>query len=147
MNATQVRNANGELIVKDFFIYTANFGALAVSATEQVNIKIEADSAFVVQKMTYFTTDGSTTQQTESSRIIPNVTIAITDTGSGRNLQNEAIPLTSLAGIGELPHILAQPKTFKPNSIIQTTITNLSSADTLANLFVNYIGYKIFRIG
>ena len=144
-NGQLIDVASGDLVARDFYIYTAVFGTLAASATQQNNIKIEADSAFVVQKLTYFVTDSSETQQTFNTRILPNVTMAITDTGSGRNLQNSAVPISSLCGTGELPHILAQPKTFKANSIIETTIANLT-ATVLENVFINYIGYKIFRI-
>lgn len=131
--------------VQEFFVYTASFGSIAANGNGTVQINIESDSQFVVQKLAYFVTDAAGTTQTNDSRILPNLTIQITDTGSGRNLQNEALPVTSICGEGDLPHILSTPKTFKANSIITTVLTNFGS-DNLDNVFINFIGKKVFAI-
>lgn len=132
--------------VQEFFVYTANFGQILADSNNTVQINIESDSQFVVQKLTFFVTGTDLSiSQTDSTRIIPNLTIQIVDTGSGRNLQNDAIPLSSIAGEGDLPHILSTPKTFKANSIITTNLTNFGT-DPYENVFVNYIGKKVFAI-
>ncbi len=131
--------------VSEFFIYTANIGTLAAGISSTTRIQIESDSQFVVQKLTYFVTDSSETSQTDATRIVPNLALSIVDTGSGRNLQNDSIPITSICGTGELPHILATPKTFKANSIITVQVSNFATTN-YANIFINFIGKKIFAI-
>ncbi len=142
-----ITEANGQRfkIVTDFFIYTASFGAIAANASQQVNINIQADSSFTVQKLTYFALVTAGTEMTADSRVLPNLTIAITDTGSGRDLQNSAVPITSICGIGELPHILSTPKVFNPNSNIQTALSEFGG-DGYSSVFINYIGFKTFKI-
>jgi hypothetical protein len=137
------QNLTGEKILKDFFVYQEDFSAIANGATASGNINIQADSDFVVQKLTYFA-DIAAAVQTDSSRVIPLVSVLVTDTGSGRNLMESALPISNLFGTGEIPFILPQPKMFLARSTITVTLANFSAATTY-NIRLSFIGYKIFR--
>lgn len=137
------QNLTGEKILKDFFVYQEDFSAIANGATASGNINIQADSDFVVQKLTYFA-DIAAAVQTDSSRVIPLVSVLVTDTGSGRNLMESALPISNLFGTGEIPFILPQPKMFLARSTITVTLANFSAATTY-NVRLSFIGYKIFR--
>lgn len=128
-----------DVIIKDFYIYQQNFLELPPGGSSVGNINIQADSDFVLQKLTYF---GGVNN---NIRIVPNVNVQITDSGSGRNLFEESVPVAALFGSGELPFILPTPKLFPARSTIQISAANSSTAT--ANLQLSFIGYKAFRKG
>lgn len=128
---------------QDYFVYESEALALAAGASANDTINIEADSDFVLQKLAYFA-DIAAAAQTASSRVIPLVTVQITDTGSGRQLMQNPIPVPSIFGTGELPHILPNPRLFMANSTIQVAYTNFDAASTY-NLRLAFIGYKSYQ--
>ena len=125
---------------KEFYTYGIDFSSLAASTDSSGIINIEADSWFIAQKLTY-TADIAAATQTANSRVIPLCTILITDTGSGRQLSNIAMPIPSIMGNGELPFILPTPKIFKPRSAISVKVANYSAATTY-NLHIAIHGSK-----
>lgn len=127
---------------QEFYTYQASFSSLANGSDATANISIEADSFFKAQKLTYMA-DLAAAAQTESGRVIPLCTILITDTGSGRRLMNEAIPIPALFGNGQLPFILPTPKVFKPQSTISIQVANYSAASTY-NLYISIHGAKLW---
>jgi hypothetical protein len=134
-------------IVKDFFTYTTGRLAVgAVGASSTVNLLIQADSNFEVQELTYFA-DQAAAVTTSGTRVVPNVSVLIVNTGSGMQLMNSAVALGSLFGTNENPMILRQPYTFQAQSVIAITITNFDAAVTNYNLSLNFIGQKIRRLG
>lgn len=127
---------------KEFFIYGANFLAVAPAAAPTQNIAIQADSDFEVQKLT-FASDLNAGVQTSSTITIPQCTMIITDTGSGRQLMNQAIDFTTFFGNAQNPFILSVPKVFKANSNIAIVLTNYSAAQTY-NIRLSLIGAKVY---
>jgi len=130
-------------IRRDFFVYTSE--ALALLATTNANdsIKIEADADFILQKLAW-QADISAAAYTDSSRPWPNVSILITDSGSGRQLMDAPVPITSFMGSGELPFILPNPRRFERNGNIQIAYTNFDAAVDY-NIRLAFIGYKIYK--
>ena len=128
---------------RDFYIYGANFLAVAPAAAPSSSFAIQADSDFELQKLT-FASDLNAGVQTSSTITIPQCTILITDTGSGRQLMNQAVDLTTFFGNGENPFILSRPKIFKANTTINIVLTNYSAAQTY-NVRLSFIGVKLFR--
>lgn len=131
-------------IKKDFYIYEEDFSSVAAGATSTGNINIQADSDFVLQKLAYFA-DIAAAAQTDSTRVIPLMTVQIKDTGSGRDLLETAAPVSNVFGSGRLPFILPTPKLFLARSTIAITVTNFD-ADSTYNLRLSFIGYKVFRM-
>lgn len=136
---------SGNNRVKDFFIYRSGVASLAAGASLTDAINIQADAPFIWVKTSYFV-DLDGTAITENTRQIPLVNLSIQDSGSGRNLQNNPVPLDAIAGRGALPFVLPQPRIFKANSTIQLTYTNFSTATSYANIYVAMIGYKSFQM-
>lgn len=135
---------NGRKYVQDFYIYnTPVITSLAAAAASTVIIPIEADSSFTVLKTSYFA-DIAGAVQTDSTRVLPLVTIAISDSGSGRNLQNSATPINTYGGHDGLPMVWPVPREFKASSSISITFTNFSDATTYADLRLSLIGIKKF---
>lgn len=132
-------------VVKDHFVYRAAVDTLAPGASKTSIIQIEADSNFIAVKCSYFADIAGGTQ-TEDTRVVPLVRIQIQDSGSGRNLQNAAIPIDTIAGRGELPFVLPIPRQFKANANIKVTFDNYSAATTYANVEFVISGYKTFYL-
>ncbi len=135
---------------KDLYIYEAQALALAASATVTDVIQIEADSSFILEKLTYHTQAPAATALAANGlglvaaqTIIPAVAIVITDTGSGRQLMQQPIPIPSLFGNGQLPFILPHPRLFMRNSTIQVTFTNLDATNAYT-VRLAFIGYKMY---
>lgn len=133
-----------EAVRRDFYTYQSQ--VVVASGARAVDIiNIEADSEFWATKMAYLANDAAAiTTQLSSTRIIPNVVVLITDTGSGRQLMSQPVPISSIAGTGELPFILPAPRYFMPNSSITIAYENFDSADDYA-LTLQFIGYKTYN--
>lgn len=127
---------------RDFYVYESESLLLAAGGSSADTIAIEADSDFILQKLTYLATVGDV-QSTDATRIIPNVLIQITDTGSGRQLMQDAIPVSSFFGSGMLPFILPNPRLFMRNSTIQIAYTSFETA-AVDDVRLAFIGYKIY---
>jgi hypothetical protein len=127
---------------RDFYIYEAEVVALGVGLSSNDTIAIEADSDFILQKLT-FQADLAGVAQDDATRVVPNVLIQLTDTGSGRQLMQNPIPVTSFFGTGRVPFILPNPRLFMRNSTIQIAFTSFEVADT-PTVRLAFIGYKMY---
>lgn len=127
---------------RDFFSYTLSFASLLAGAASQGAIQIQADSDFELTKFTMFA-DIAAAAQTEASRVLPLVTIQITDTGTGRALFSSPLPIPAIMGDGRIPFILPVPKIFSANASVAVQVANFSVA-TDYGLRICLIGAKIF---
>lgn len=128
--------------VKDFFSYELVYAALANGETATQNIQIEVQSDFMWQKAAVYA-DIAGAAQTQSSQVMPLCTVLIQDSGSNRQFQNVASPLTNLFGFGYSPFILPLPRVFGARSNIAVTLANISNAMTY-NIRLSFIGTKLF---
>ncbi len=127
---------------RDFFAYTLAFAALGAGAASQGAIQIQADSDFELSKFTMFA-DIAAADETEATRVLPLVTIQITDTGTGRSLFSSPLPIPAIMGDGRIPFILPVPKIFSANASVAVQVANFNAATTY-NLRLLLIGAKIF---
>lgn len=127
---------------RDFYVYEAEALVLAAGASANDTIQIEADSDFILQKLTY-QADLAGVAQTDATRVLPNVLVLLTDTGSGRQLMQTPIPIPSFFGIGAIPFILPNPRLFMRNSTITVAFTSFEAAAT-PSVRLAFIGYKIY---
>lgn len=138
---TMMTDEKGRKYTPDFFIYTAAVAALTAGTSSTSQLNIFADGDFIITKTNFFVNlDG--TALTASSKIVPLVNVQIMDTGSGRNWQNEALPLVNYAGEQGLPLNLPVPKIVKANANLTVTFSNISSATDYANVYLSFIGYN-----
>lgn len=128
--------------LKDFFVYGTGLFSIAPAAQVTQNIAIQADSDFEILKFT-FSADIAGAAITNDTYPIPNVSLLLTDSGSGRQLSNVAIPLEAFAGIGKEPFLLTMPKLLSARANLALTFTSFEAANTLHMSF-NLIGNKIF---
>lgn len=129
---------------REFFIYGAEFLALAAGTTVTNIIAIQADAEFEALKLCY-ASDLAAGVQTESTRTIPQCKILITDSGSDKQLMNLAVDFTTIFGNGSEPFILPVPKRFRRNGGINIALTNYSAAQSY-NIRLSFIGCKIWGL-
>lgn len=135
-----------DLVRRDFYIYEAESLALAPAGNSNDIINIEADSDFMLQKFAW-QADIAAAAYTDSTRPWPNVNVQLIDSGSGRQLMNNPIPITSFMGTGELPFILPNPRKFLRNSTIQIAFTSFEAGGGVTyNIRLAFIGYKIYGV-
>jgi len=127
---------------RDFYIYEAEALAIAPAGSANDIINIEADSDFILQKFAY-QADIAAAAYVLNTTPIPLITIQLIDSGSGRQLMQNPIPVSSFMGNGQLPFILPNPRKFLRNSTIQVAFTNFDAAVTY-NIRLAFIGYKIY---
>lgn len=119
---------------KDYFTYEVDFtAAIAASGNAVGSFTIQADSDFLWTKAAFIQTGAG----------VP--AILIQDTGSGRNLMNQAVPVASMFGTGQLPFILPRQRIFVARAVVNVTITNLDAANPINTLRLSFIGEKGFR--
>jgi hypothetical protein len=111
----------------DLFWYVANFGTLASGASATVAIQIQSDSSFEWSKATFYAVETGASEPVSQSEAV-SIGVNIQDTGTGRNLMQLPVPLTTMAGNGQLPFIIPQPRIFKANAVVQITFNNFSVA-------------------
>jgi len=127
---------------RDFYIYEAEALAIAPAGSANDIINIEADSDFILQKFAY-ESDIAAAAYVLNTTPVPLITIQLIDSGSGRQLMQNPIPVSSFMGNGQLPFILPNPRKFLRNSTIQVAFTNFDAAVTY-NIRLAFIGYKIY---
>lgn len=127
----------------DFYIYQSAVTDIAPATQVTDFITIEADADFIWMQATYVANIAAAAF-TANTRPIPLVNLQLTDTGSGRQLSNGAVPIPNYFGTGELPNILTTPRFFSRNSSIQLVYTNFDAAVTY-NLNLSFVGVKIYN--
>lgn len=138
-----VAGTESPYFAKDFFVYEADILNIGPGQTQTTYFTIQADSDFLWTKAAYFADTGAG-GITSSNRVIPLATVLVQDTGSGRILMANAVPIVSMFGTGELPFILPRQRIFVARSQVQVNVTNFSTADTY-NIRLSFIGEKAFR--
>lgn len=138
---------NPGLVAEDWYTYSVLFLAVTPLNSFIGSIQVEADSDFEIIKLTQFAMVADDVAQEESSRVLPLATVLLTDTGSGRNLMNQAVAIPALFGSAELPMILPKPKRLFARATLAVTVQNLSSTIEYSYLQLSFIGKKIFNTG
>lgn len=127
---------------RDFYSYTQRAAALANGATTSLTFQIEADSYFYMNALSY-TADIAAGPLTESTNVLPLVTLTLLDSGSGRQLMANAVPIPSIMGDGKRPFRLPKPRRFVPTAQITATLVNYS-AGTTYNVSLTLSGFKVY---
>lgn len=140
MNARQV----AKQFTLDPFTFNINFLPLGVSLTATDNFITQADSGFAIVKTVFTiasTVDVFVANISDAPKYTPQV-ITLSDSGSGRDLSNSPVAITSIFGTGERPFIWSRAKILDPNSTFTARIQNLVA--TAFNIRLAFHGFKIF---
>lgn len=148
-NGDEILHYNGisRRIIRDHFVVQFPvFAAIPAANGQQTQqVQIPADSDFLWQMGTY-AYDVALAAYTMSTAPVPNMSILITDSGSGRQLANAAVPVISLFNNLYTKMNLPFSKLFTANSVITGTVTNFDAAVATGNLRLSLVGQKIFYL-
>lgn len=125
-------------------LYRAAAGgnSIAAGATSIVQIGIQADADFLILNQTY---DANTANaaRTASTIVVPNANVLLTDTGSGYQMMDQAVPIPSIFGNGQFPYVLPNPKLMAAKATLQVQVTNYDAAAGY-NIQLTFNGVKLF---
>lgn len=132
--------------VRAYSIYSLNLAAaLNAGLSASASQKIDTSSQFVWVKGTY-SCDLAGAAQTDSTRVIPLVTVQLTDTGSERQLFDVPQAIPAIFGTGEIPAILPVPYLFAKNAQISGLFANYSAATNYSRMQLTLIGYRVYDL-
>jgi hypothetical protein len=132
---------DGGYLKKDFFTYETFLpegSTLTAGNSTTSTFNVDGDSDFFWLKFAQYVA--------ESNGVIavPGVDIIITDTTSGRDLMNGQVPLSSIAGTGQLPFILPVERFMSAKSTIKVQYFNVGGED-ITRMRLSFIGIKAFK--
>lgn len=127
---------------RDFYSYAQRVALAGVAGTTAVGVyQIEADSYFYLNALSY-QADTALANLTDSTNIVPLVNITIFDSGSGRQLMANPVPLNCIAGYNGAPYRLPKPRRFAPTAQITVTFVNYSAI--AYNITLTLSGFKVY---
>jgi hypothetical protein len=130
--------------------YTASFPAsiLTAGAVVPINIAIESQCHFVAMYANLTTYAAGPIVATATSPL----KVQLTDTGSGRQLFDQAAPVQNVlggvaaaAGQGNLPFVFPEPWLIRAGGTATVTLTNFGAA-TVLEADVTLCGYKLYPL-
>lgn len=133
---------------EDYFFYLTQPTDISSAATPQQSvIQFDADSQFLWVALSYqasIITTGAGAVLTESTNVIPLVTVYMADGGSGKYLSNAPLPLGAIAGDGKRPYRLIGPRVFAPNSTLNLNWQTWVAAGTTYRIQLVFHGIKLY---
>ena len=127
---------------RDFYSYAQRVTLAGVVGTTAVGVyQIEADSYFYLNALSY-QADTALANLTDSTNIVPLVNITIFDSGSGRQLMANPVPMNCIAGYNGAPYRLPKPRRFAPTAQISVTFVNYSAI--AYNITLTLSGFKVY---
>ncbi|MGE0347376.1 MAG: hypothetical protein AB7N73_15010 [Gemmatimonadales bacterium] len=128
---------------RDFFTFNLDFLNIAAAGGSDVQaFTVPSDSDFLIVALA-----GEEVDPADEGVAIPTspLTLTVTDSGSGRQLQNRATAYANLVGTGQLPAYLPYPKFIDRSSEVSAVINN-NDPTQAARVRLSFIGFKIFNI-
>jgi len=130
------------IVGKDWYIYDGQATAIAGQANATDTINIQANSDFRLYQLSYIAFINNALV-TDSTRILPLVTVQLTDTGSGQQLFSDQLPIPLMFGTGERPYVLPEPRIFRANTTLTINFNNFSAATTY-DIYLAFMGKKVY---
>lgn len=133
---------------REFFVYAPR----VLEDFDSVVLPLEQDAEFELMKIAQFSEEapdaGFGTPQTEATRVLPLLELQILDTGTGRNVFSEPVPLSAIAGDGTVPFVLPTTKIFSRTSKMEISVQPVN--EEVGNNYrvrLMLIGEKIYSEG
>lgn len=116
-----------------------NLAAGAVNVVQNINVQADAD--FLVLYQTY-TANQLNAAFLSGTVPIPNISLLMTNTGSGYQYMDQATPIANIFGDGRQPFVLPNPLLWQAKATIQLQATNFDAAAGY-NLRLSFHGVKL----
>jgi hypothetical protein len=133
-------------IEAEYFVYQFPEFPTITLVPQQQQVIIQSNTAFEMREILYYY-NVADAQFTQATRPVPNITLQLQDSGSGKNMFNAPAPIATVASHGEnRRRALNWTRIFSPNSTITATIQNFDVAVVTGNLFLTLIGRHLYRL-
>lgn len=117
----------------------------AGAANVPSQVSIQADADFLILTQTY-DCNTANAARTANNIVIPNVSVTLTDTGSGYQMMDQAVNVPAIFGNGQFPFVLPNPKLMPAKATLQVLASNFDAAAGY-NLFLYFNGVKLYSYG
>lgn len=125
----------------DAFFFNVDFLSIAAAGgTDTQTFVVPQNSDYLIVGATATVSDPAAE---ETTRPTSSLTIAMTDSGSGRELQNRPAGFGNLVGTGQRPAVWPHPKYLDRSSEFSTVIVNNDTVNAI-RVRLSYIGFKAF---
>lgn len=119
VTATVRADEDGDYIAEPF-TYSVVFPAVTgLNPSFSSTINIQADADFAILQSTYDFALNTAATDTPAAELKPNMSILITDTGSGRQFMDRLVPINNLFGDAKLPYVWPVPRLLAASSTMQ----------------------------
>lgn len=135
----------GEILDDPFWYIFPLFTNIASLGSQTQIIQFQVDSFFRIERIScHFTlADAAFLYNT---RPMPNASLTLTDSGSGRQLMNAPIPITSLSGYEGEEYDLVIPKIIVPGATLTGTVLNFDAAVNTGQYRIALGGRKLYNV-
>jgi hypothetical protein len=131
-------------IGKSFYVYEVVSTSLAASTgTTTLTFQIDRSQDFFWTKFNAHAVSASD-GTTVSNELLPELTIAITNTQNSRTYSNVPMSLASMSGNGRLPFILPMMTLWESTATIKVDLANVSDNTTYSSVRLAFIGIRCF---
>ncbi len=127
--------------LKVFYSYSLTFDAVAPGAQATDSFTVEANSDFVLTKLTFLANLDPVASTTNATRVIPNMTLELIDTGSSYQMFSEPQPISNVFGTGRVPFLVQPAYRFPKNATLRGVVVNFDPTVTY-NLRLSFVGYR-----
>lgn len=147
---SRIDKSTGRAYIPEPYTYSLTFDIVgAATFNQSQNIQIQSDAEFILLQTQYTFLLNSDPSPSVLNRLLPQgASVQLNDSGSGRNLFNEAVSVPSVFGDGILPFIWQTPKAIAAasvlNVIVDTGATALNADDT--TLLLVFSGEKRYYL-
>jgi hypothetical protein len=143
----------GKTVLKDPYIYTVQIDGI-VAATQPAppaivpgignrSFNVDADADFLILDIGYqVRVQNQLTPLTESTRLVPDLRVQLTDTGSGRRIMDAPVPLPLIGGVDSIQLPYESPKLIPAKGSFQVDAYNYNNV--VYDLFLAFKGVKLF---
>jgi hypothetical protein len=137
---------NAAYASRNFFVYESdsltNVPVFNAGTGLTLTFNVAGDSDFFWTKFSaHAVVGGAGTVRTLDQ--LPEVTMLLVNTTTGRQYSSSAVPLANIAGTAQLPFILPQVTMWQRKSTIQINLQNVGNQN-YSNLFLSFLGIKAF---
>jgi len=133
----------GRMVNASLYTYAARFTNVAAEGAQSQNITIDNDADFDAVLAVYFCNADGTDNQTAAGLVIPSALVEIL-TQDTQRMNNIALPVNMLFGDARQPLVLPRPRRFARRTVITMNLTNLDTLNPITNLWLGFVGQKVY---
>lgn len=142
---------DGEYVAEPFTYSIAFPAVTGINPSFSGTIQIQADADFAILQSTFDFCLNTAATDAPAAELKPNMSVLLTDTGSGRQFMDRLVPINNLFGDARLPYVWPVPRLLAASSTMQVQVACVNTAMdfgvSVYTLTLSFQGEKRLRIG